>query len=291
MEQLSPYGFPPLIRKEGYNQMPSNISILVVDDDFNLLQSLSYLLKNAGYSVTVSGDPLEALCILKSDPFDLIFLDLKMPKMDGLALLIDIRKLYENVPIFILTAHATLTTAIEALRQGASDYFVKPFKPDGILKRVNEVSDKVRQIRRRYEIEDQIVSLSCELRSLDNANRAISQPELAQQIPLADRSRLLQRGSFVVDLHGQHAMLNNEWLKLSPTGFAYLEVLLRSSPEAVSYEDLVHEVQGYNISRSEARNIARWQIYKLRKVIEPDPENPRYVLNVRCYGYRLVTSA
>jgi len=270
--------------------MPSNISILVVDDDFNLRQSLSYLLKEAGYSVTVSGDPLEALCILKSGPFDLIFLDLKMPKMDGLTLLIDIRKLYENVPVFIVTAYATLNTAIEALRQGASDYFIKPFKPEDILKRVNEELYKVRQIRRRYEIEDQIVSLSCELRSLDNVDRAISQPGLPQQILLADPSRLLQRGPFVVDLPGQRAMLNNEWLRLSPTGIMYLSVLLRCSPEAISYEDLVYEVQGYNISRSEACNIARWQIYKLRKVVEPDPENPRYVLNVRCFGYRLVTS-
>ena len=269
--------------------MASNISILVVDDDFNLRQSLSYLLKKAGYSVTVSGDPVEALCILKSGPFDLIFLDLKMPKMDGLALLIDIRKLYKNVPVFILTAHATLNTAIEALRQGASDYFIKPFKPEGILKRVNEVLYKMSQIRRRYEIEDQFVSLSCELRSLDNADRFVSQPELPKIIQLTDPSRLLQRGSFVVDLHGQLATLDNERLKLSPTGLMYLSVLLRRSPEAVSYEELVHEVQGYNISRSEARNIARWQIYKLRKVVEPDPENPCYVLNVRCYGYRLVT--
>ena len=270
--------------------MPSNINILVVDDDFNLRQSLSFLLEKAGYSVTVSGDPLEALCILKSDPIDLIFLDLKMPKMDGLALLNDIRKLSENVPVFILTAYANFDSALEALHHGASDYFAKPFKPDGILKRVNEVSVRVRQIRRRREIEDQIESLLCEHRSLDNANRTITQPELTQQILLADSSRLLQRGSFVVDLHGQRAMLNNERLKLSPTGIKYLSVLLRYSPEAVSYEDLVHEAQGYNISRSEACNIARWQIYKLRKVLEPDPENPRYVLNVRCYGYRLVTS-
>ena len=270
--------------------MPAAISILVVDDDAHIRQTLAFILKQAGYSVTSSDDPHEALRILQAGPFDLIFLDLKMPQMSGIELLAKIRVLDEEVPVFILTGHATLSTAIEAMRQGASDYFIKPVKPQEILERVEAALDKIRQQRRRNEIESQIGSLLNELRGYDKDDAPPAKNGLSNQTaPLGDPARLLQRGPFVVDLLGRQAMRDQHLLQLSPTAFDYLVALLRRSPAAVSYEDLVREVQGYDVSRNEARDIARWQIYQLRQSVEPDPENPVYILNVRGHGYRIVT--
>jgi DNA-binding response OmpR family regulator len=259
-------------------------TILVIDDEANLRHTLALILKRAGYTITTAGDGKEARAHLQTGPFDLIFLDLKMPDMDGLALLPEIRALYPTLPVLILTAHATLESAIEAVRQGARDYLLKPFDPSQLLKRVEEILAESKPPQRRREIMGEIHHLLEELNELDG-RQAGSTFGSGKNL---DPARYLQRGLFTLDMHARLLTLNGINIQLSPTAFDYLTTLIRHSPHPVTYEVLVMESQGYKPNSIEARDMSRWRVHELRKAIEPDPRQPQFIITVRNVGYRLV---
>src|SRR4030066_2315314 len=116
--------------------MGTNHSILIIDDEPYLMRSLGLILQRAGYNITTAANAAEAIHLLQAGAFDLTFLDIKLPDQNGIQLLPQIRELYPEMPIFILTAHATLDTAIGAVRSGAKDYLLKPIDPETILNRV-----------------------------------------------------------------------------------------------------------------------------------------------------------
>ena len=103
-----------------------------------------------------------------------------------------------------------------------------------------------------------------------------------------DTMRFLRRGQFVLDLQTRRVTFINQVYELTPSTFEYLATLIRHAPNPVSYETLVMEVQGYHLSQTEASDMARWRIHELRKAIEPDLENPKYVITVRGFGYQVV---
>jgi DNA-binding response OmpR family regulator len=262
-------------------------TILIVDDEENLRKTLSRILSKAGYSVTTASSGEEGLSLLQAGAFDMAFIDLLMPGIGGVELLGEIREIYPDMPVLILTAHATLETAIEAVRKGARDYLMKPADPQLILDRVKDILSEQRQPQRQREILTQIQNLVSELHE-------ISQPgeEPAGNVmnvrPPTDPTRFLQRGPFTLDMHARHLMLNDTYISLSPSNFDYLVTLVRHCPNPVTYEVLVRESQGYDLTRVEAREMARWRIHELRKAIEEDPKNPKYLITVRGSGYRLV---
>ncbi|HPL96567.1 MAG TPA: sigma-54 dependent transcriptional regulator [Smithellaceae bacterium] len=106
--------------------------ILIVDDELNMRLVLEAMLKKEGYGVATASDGLEALQMLKSGPFAAVITDLKMPRMDGMALLDRLGGEYPDLPVIIITAHGTVATAVEALKKGALDYITKPFELDEI---------------------------------------------------------------------------------------------------------------------------------------------------------------
>jgi DNA-binding response OmpR family regulator len=203
-----------------------------------------------------------------------------------MSILPEIRQQYPEMPVLILTAHASLDTAIEAVRQGARDYLLKPIDPQQILLRTEEVLAEQGQPKRRREITSQIQNLLAELHKIDGTDSA---PEpLLSAMPSTDPARFLRCGAFALDLHTRHASMNNKYISLSPSNFDYLVTLLRHAPDPVPYQTLVRESQGYDLTRAEAREISRWQIHELRKALEQDPHKPRFVLTVRDIGYRLI---
>ncbi len=107
--------------------------ILVVDDEKNFLTVLSALLEDAGYQVETAGNPFAALELLKRENVSLILSDLRMPRMDGLEFLGQVRETAGEVPFIILTAFASVETALEAMKAGAFDYLMKPFKNEEVL--------------------------------------------------------------------------------------------------------------------------------------------------------------
>lgn len=263
--------------------MAEKSQILIVDDEANLRSTLAMILQRDGYRVSTASSGSEALRLLKAGAYDLVFLDLKMPEMDGLTLLKEIRKQYPDMVITLLTAFATLDSSIEALREGANDYLLKPIDPPQILERVQHLLEN-HNARRRREIVDEIETLLSELRYIEQPDH----PAESTAVQANEPARFLSRGPLTVDLHKQVVILQDEEIKLSPITFDYLVALIRRAPEPVPYIRLVFEAQGFQAGLREAQELARWRIHELRKQIEEDPKNPQLIITVRGTGYRLV---
>jgi DNA-binding response OmpR family regulator len=265
-------------------KMSGTKSILIVDDEPNLRKTLAMILQRVGYVVTTAGSADEAHQLLHAGAYSLVFLDIRMPDKSGLTLLTEIRELYPDMPIVLLTAHASLESAIEAIRKGANDYLLKPIDPPQILERVSQVLAKQQQPRRRREIFDEMQGLLAELTNIEGG---VS--ELSGGTAVIDPSRYLQKGTIRLDLHTRQVIINGSSINLTPTAFDYLVTLVRHSPETITYKKLVKESQGYEPTLIEAKEVARWRIHELRKAIEGDSRKPQFLITVRGVGYRLVT--
>jgi DNA-binding response OmpR family regulator len=263
---------------------PQN-SILIVDDENRLRLSLSLILQKENYRVETAAHAEEALDCLQLHEYDLMFLDLNMPGMSGIDLLVEIHRQVPHLPVLILTAHAALESAIQAVRLGARDYLVKPIEPALILTRVAEILAESEQPARKKEIVGQIQGLLAELQKIEGEDATPTSALAA--LPPANPARFLKRGNFDLDLHARHATLNGKYIPVTGIYFDYLGTLVSHAPKPVAYKTLVKESQGYDLAISEARDLARWRIHELRKVIETDPKQPRYILTVRGTGYRL----
>jgi DNA-binding response OmpR family regulator len=267
--------------------MALNQTILIIDDEPNLSRSLGLILQRAGYIITTAENAGEALKLLQAGAFDLAFLDIKLPDQSGIQLLTRIRDLYPDMPILILTAHATLDTAIEAVRGGARDYLLKPIDPENILSRVNQLFSEQKQPKRRREIATEMQNLLTELLYIDEEETSTS--SIDATTPPNDPVRYLKTGPMIVDRHTNSVLINERNISLPPSSFHYLVTLVRHSPDPVTFETLVLESQGYqHISRAEAREITRWQMHAIRKLLEPDPRHPQLIITVRDVGYRLI---
>ena len=127
--------------------------ILVVDDEKDMLTLLERIIsEETDHELVTETDPSKALEILKSRPFDLVITDLKMPGMDGIKLLEEIKKIRPKVSVIIMTAYATIDTAVEAIRKGAYDYISKPFRRERILLTVDKVMKWQGMVRENLEL-------------------------------------------------------------------------------------------------------------------------------------------
>jgi len=119
--------------------MNSQQSILVIDDEAVVCESFTRILSDKGYKVDSKTEPYEVLELALSNKYDLVFLDLKMDKIDGMDLFNELRKKDPDLPVAIVTGYPSMDTAIESVKLHASDYILKPFTPEEILKSVNQV--------------------------------------------------------------------------------------------------------------------------------------------------------
>ncbi len=119
--------------------MPNNECILLIDDEENLRRTLAMILTREGYQVDTAATVNEARQRLQHVTYDLTFLDLKLPDANGLTLLPDLRKSHPEMPVVVLTAHDKLDAAVEAVRNGARDYLLKPIDPTVIIQHVKEI--------------------------------------------------------------------------------------------------------------------------------------------------------
>jgi len=260
-------------------------TILIVDDENYLRRSLSLILQKENYRVETVANAEEALDCLQSHEYDLMFLDLNLPGMSGIDLLVKVHKQVPHMPVLILTAHAALESAIQAVRLGARDYLIKPVEPVEILTRVAEVLAESEQPAHKKKLVSQIQTLLAELQKMEGEGTTPIGALTA--LPADDPARFLKKGNFELDLHARHAMLNGKYVPVTGIYFDYLSTLFRHAPKAVAYKTLVKESQGYDVTLAEARDLASWRIHELRKVIEANPQQPRYILTVRGTGYRL----
>jgi DNA-binding response OmpR family regulator len=265
--------------------MPSSRIILIIDDDAQIRQTMARVLRQAGWEVSTAGSGQEALQLLSANLTDLVYLDLRMPEMSGLETLKEIRRLYPDLPVILLTAYGTLHSSVEALRLGVTDYLLKPINADKLVERTQQVMREQAVDRRRKEIECQIEALKNELESL-KAEPAVEFHSLGPNPHLEQRT--LQVGQLILDLPTRRATLAGEVLALSPGAFDYLVVLSRHSPEIVNYQTLVVEAQGYKTDPNEARDLAKRQIHLIRQALEQTASHSIELVTERHIGYRLL---
>jgi two-component system alkaline phosphatase synthesis response regulator PhoP len=257
-------------------------TILIVDDDDPLRLSLSLIFRKENYRVDTAANAEAALECLHSHEYDLMFLDLNMPGMGGIDLLLEIHRQFPHLPVLILTAHAALESAIQAVRLGARDYLIKPVEPVTILGRVAEILAEREQPARKKEIVGEIQALLSELQKIEGEETTHT-----GTTPSPNPAHILKKGMFELDLDARHGTLNGQYIQVAGIYFDYLVVLLRHAPKAVGYKTLVKEAQAYDVDFAEAKETARWRIHELRKAIEADPRHPQYIQTMRGIGYRL----
>jgi two-component system, OmpR family, alkaline phosphatase synthesis response regulator PhoP len=262
--------------------VPSNI--LIIDDEPTLRQTLGRILRQAGFAVTTAEDGEEGLAFLKTNGFDLVYLDIRMPGLSGLEVLDLIHSSHPNLPIILFTAQPDLNSAVEALRRGARDYLLKPLKPDAIIERTKKILAVQQRMQRRRELQEQIESLQAKLKEMDEEDSG--QTVTPRMLPVTDR--FLKRGVLVLDLLARRLTVNERVVNLPSTSFDYLLVLARHAPEVVGYQTLVAEAQGFQAGPRESQELVKWHIHHIRQAIEPDPRNPTYIFNIRGIGYRLL---
>jgi two-component system KDP operon response regulator KdpE len=258
--------------------------ILVVDDEEVTRLSLAEILSLEGYQVASARNGEEALQKLEEEAFDLVLADLVMKEVDGLQVMEAAKKLSPETVVIMLTAHATLESAIKAMRQGAYDYLIKPCGAQEIVASVESGLARQRQQRRRKELVTRVEEM---LRALEAEEDEI--PTSASRGDQLKRARFLQSGGIIIDLQKHIATLHGQLLNLTPTEFRLLACLMGKADQVLSCQELVREVQNYDCDKLEARDIIRVHVRRLRKKIEPDPANPQYILNVRGVGYMLAS--
>ena len=170
-------------------------NILLVDDDRNLLRVLAYQVGECGYRVISESSPLRAIERFKEESIDLVVTDLRMPEMDGISLLKELRTLRPDLPVIVLTAHGSIDKAVEAVKSGASDFLSKPFEKEQLwlaieksLKMVSLVEENRRlslAVQREFEFEG-IVGSSKQFREVLS---------LAKQLASVDTTVLIQGAS------------------------------------------------------------------------------------------------
>ena len=262
--------------------------ILIIDDEASLRQTMARILQRAGYEVTTAANGQEGLALVSEHLFDLLYLDIRMPDINGLELLKTIHAKFPELPVILFTAQPDLNSAVEALRRGATDYLLKPLKPQTVIDRTRAILADKQKERRKRELQRQIDALQAELNSFEFEGRASIDSKQGQ--PPAPDDRFVTRGGLILDLHTRRVTMNAHAVNLSPTSFDYLLVLARHCPNIVDFQTLVSEAQGYETDTREAQELTKWHVHHIRQAIEPDARNPVHVINVRGKGYRLVAT-
>jgi DNA-binding response OmpR family regulator len=265
-------------------------TILVVDDEANIRLFLTETLSQEGYQVVAATSGAEAAPLIAGQDFDLALLDLMLPEMSGIEILALLRRQCPDTVVIILTAHGTLETAVEALRQGASDYLFKPCKP-------MQLRESVRQglLKRERKLEQR--RLLHQLEHIRATLTEVSFPPVMPPTPPAPSpdppetstaGRFLKYGGLLVDLTGHIITLNGHLLELSLTEFNLLAYLVSNAPRVVSPQELVQAVQGYSGEMWEARDIVRQHIFNTRHKIKEATGLSQVIRNVRGVGYTLM---
>jgi two-component system OmpR family response regulator len=205
--------------------------------------------------------------------------------MSGLEVLKVIHKTFPELPVVLFTAQPDLNSAIEAVRQGAVDYLLKPLKPQALIDRTQAILALQERERRKHDIQLQMEALQTELKGLESDDAVRTDPASKAA---NGGERFLVRGKLTLDLHTRRLIIGERTINLPPATFDYLLVLARRAPDVVEYKTLVAEAQGYEADSREAQELVKWHIHHIRQAIEPDVHEPIYLINMRGIGYRLV---
>ena len=226
--------------------MPHTIAL--VDDDQNILASLSATLRDEGYSVDTYGDGVEALDGIARRPVDLAILDIKMPRMDGIELLGNLRK-KNNLPVIFLTSKDDEIDEVMGLRMGADDYIKKPFSQRLLLERI-------RAVLRRHE------------------------PGEIEQ----DKKDVLRRGDLILDSSRHLCTWKDKEVNLTVTEFLLVEALARRPGHVKNRDQLIDAAYGEHIYVDD-RTIDS-HVKRLRRKFKNEDEEFAEIETLYGVGYR-----
>lgn len=170
--------------------MTKKISILIVDDESSVRDSLYNWFIEDGYHVAVAEDAKKALTILESDNYNIVLADIKMPGMDGLEMLSRIKTIRKEAIVIMMTAFATVETAVQALKDGAFDYVTKPFDPDDLSHLIRNASMQISLMEENEILKEKVVSL-------ENVEDMIGESE-AMQLILREIESVAQSNASVI---------------------------------------------------------------------------------------------
>ncbi|MCO5292279.1 MAG: response regulator transcription factor [Chitinophagaceae bacterium] len=225
-------------------------SILLVEDEENLHESLKLNLELQGYEVTSAFDGTHALKAVKEEYFDLIVLDIMLPEVDGISVAETIRISNNEVPILMLSARNTSSDIVLGLKKGADDYLTKPFNLEELLLRIQKLIEK--------------------------------NLKLQDKNTLGDTYRF---GDNIIDFKAQEAQTKNVGkIQLSKKEAMLLKLLIENKNEVVPREKILQSVWGYNVYPT-TRTIDNF-ILSFRKYFEKDSRNPKFFHSVRGVGYK-----
>ena len=225
--------------------------LLIVDDDERIRSLLQQFLIQGDYLVSTAEDAEQARTLLSAIEFDLIILDVMMPGQDGISFTAELRTLQNNTPILLLTARGETEDRIKGLEAGADDYLPKPFEPKELLLRINAI------LRRMPDLKED------------------------QMMP-----KTLSLGHLKYDVARNELWEGENQIRLTTTESQLMKIFTSALGEPISRVDLVTSL-GRDVSSAQDRAIDV-QITRLRRKIEVNPGQPRYLQTVRGAGYMLL---
>ncbi|MFN2927200.1 response regulator transcription factor [Lachnospiraceae bacterium YH-ros2228] len=229
-------------------------TILIAEDDEDIVSILTLYLENAGYQVIAAFDGRQALEVVQTNKIDLCLFDIMMPKMNGYDLIREVRKSY-CMPIIIISAKDKDSDKILGLDIGADDYILKPFNPLEVVARVRA------GLRRYYKL-----------------NPAATDED----------SNILRFGELTMDTGRMTLYKGDREIKVTPTEIKLLMMLMRNPGRVYTKAQLYENLSGESYLSDD--NTIMVHISNLRNKIEEDPRNPRYLITVRGLGYKFGNS-
>ena len=226
-------------------------TILVVDDDRDIVAAIAKLLELEGYKTVRAYDGIEALEKLSENDIQLILIDVMMPRLDGLSAIMKIRD-RRNIPIIVLSAKSEDTDKILGLSMGADDYITKPYNP-------MELKARVKSSLRRY----------MQLGDIGNINK----------------TDVIKIGGLELDKGAKSITVDGAPVKLTATELKILELLMENAGRVFSAEEIYRKV--WNEDAYAVENTVMVHIRHIREKIEIDPKDPRYLKVVWGIGYKI----
>ena len=222
--------------------------ILIADDDPQILRALKVTLRARGYEIITADDGAQALEMAASHRPDLVMLDLGMPKLDGVEVIEGLRG-WTQVPILVVSGRSDAADKVDALDAGADDYVTKPFAIDELLARIRALTRRVVNPGDDPIIEFGEVSVDFTAKQIMKRNKAKREP-----------------------------------IRLTPTEWKILDILVHNPGKLVTREDLLTQIWGPFHTKD--TGYLRLYLAQLRKKLEPVPAEPRYLVTVLGMGYR-----
>lgn len=238
--------------KEKGERIMNRETILVVDDNRDIVFSLSELLKFEGYDVVAAYDGMEAIEKMEENHVDLILLDVMMPRLNGLSTLMKIRSI-NNIPVIMLSAKTEESDKVSGLMMGADDYVSKPYNPAELMARIKA------QLR-RYKV-------------------------WGSAAPEEDEDRIIN-GNLVLDRKQKNISVAGETVRLTATEYRILELLMEHPGQVFPAEQIYSLVWKEDADYA-VENTVMVHIRHIREKIEIDPKNPEYVKVVWGIGYKM----